>query len=373
MAMIDFTIAKFAEMPSKGIHRYIKCTSGSKCYVLKGLKPEYASKRQYQLLLKREFEAVKRLNSAYLPTYYELLEDSQYGRCIVEEFIEGRSLAAYIAEGHTPTELDTVVRGIATALQSIHSHYTAHRNVTPTNIIVTKRADQVRLIDLRPAYADEIQVPYTSNRYLAPEQKDETVAIDGRADVYALGIIMREMDLPARYTAVIARCCCLGRSDRFADTAEMVAALDGKQGPNNTLKYALLALVAAIVVTVVVAVCFMGGKTTSSGEQPAAIVDTLQTEEPQPDTLKTASTLPIDGIQQQIVSSIDQIYQPYLAADTIGAAERRAARKQVKRYYHELMKTVGTVNDADRARIDQIFGDYAKQKQQELVNKQPQR
>lgn len=372
MATIDFTIAKFAEMPSKGIYRYIKCTNGGKCYILKGLKDAYKAKRQYQMLLKREFEAVKRLNSAYLPTYYELLDDGPYGRCIVEEYVDGRSLAAYVAEGHTPAELETVVRGVAAALQSIHSRYTAHRNMKPSNVLVTKRGDQVRLIDLRPSYADEIQAPYTSNRYLAPEQKDETVAIDGRADVYALGVMMREMALPAKYNAVIERCCRLGRSDRFADTAEMVAFLDGKQGSDNALRYGLFTIVAAIALMAAIAIGFMGGGKPAEEPRAAAVSDTLKAETPPASPAKASPTSPADGIQRQIVSAIDSIYQPYLQADTIGVADRRAARKQVKRYYHELMKAIGTVSDADRARIDAFFGDYAKQRQRELAAK-PQR
>lgn len=372
MTTPNFTTAKCIEMPAKGVYRIVKCAYEGKTYILKCLKPAYVDKRAYRLLLKREYEAVKRIDSPCLPTVHALLDESPYGPCIVEEYIDGRSLTAYIAERHTPAELETVARQIMDGLRVIHAHYLQHRNLKPSNVIITRQGDQVRLIDLWPAYADEIQAPRASSRYLAPEQKDETVAIDARADIYALGIIMRDMGLADVFGRVIDCACSMGRSDRYIDIDAMEQALDGGSSGGGRR---LLLWAAGILMVVVIG---MGGYALwgngAPDDAPSAAV--TETEAVAPDTLTrqagtdaaAASTIQVDveSVRRTLQARLDAIYSPCLTADTLQMETRKAMRKQVKGYYKELIQTLGTMTQAERDAVDQAFGDYVKQKNAQL-------
>ena len=129
MSKFDLSNIKYVEIPSKGIFRLLRFTIDDKTYIAKTLKEEYVERRQYVALLKKEYEAVAKLHSTYLPVYYELIDDARLGRCIVEEYIEGRSITDYLAEQHTEEEQERVARQLIDALQSIHQRFMVHRNL----------------------------------------------------------------------------------------------------------------------------------------------------------------------------------------------------------------------------------------------------
>ena len=68
MSSLDFTSTKFVEVPSKGIFLFLKYIDGDKAYMVKALKPEHRDRPQCRTLLKKEFDAVTKLHSPYLPT-----------------------------------------------------------------------------------------------------------------------------------------------------------------------------------------------------------------------------------------------------------------------------------------------------------------
>lgn len=371
MTTPNFTTAKCIELPAKGVYRIIKCACEGKTYILKCLKPAYADKRAYRMLLKREYETVKRVDTLWLPTCHALLEESPYGPCIMEEYIDGRSLTAYIAERHTPAQLEAVARQIMEGLRALHAHNLQHRNLKPSNVIITRQGDQIRLIDLWPAYADEIQAPRASSRYLAPEQKDETIAIDARADIYALGMLMRDMGLADVFGHVIDRACSMGRSDRYTDIDEMEQALDGggAGGGRRLILWAAGILMAAILGWGGYALLGNG----APDDAPSAAVaetetmapDTL-TRQADPDAATGAIRLDVESVRRTLQARLDAIYSPCLTADTLQMETRKAMRKQVKGYYKELIQTLGTMTQAERDAVDQAFGDYVKQKNAQL-------
>lgn len=371
MTTPNFTTAKCIELPAKGVYRIIKCACEGKTYILKCLKPAYADKRAYRMLLKREYETVKRVDTPWLPTYHALLEESPYGPCIMEEYIDGRSLTAYIAERHTPAQLEAVARQIMDGLRAIHAHYLQHRNLKPSNVIITRQGDQVRLIDLWPAYADEIQAPRASSRYLAPEQKDETVAIDARADIYALGMLMRDMGLADVFGRVIDRACSMGRSDRYTDIDEMEQALDGGSSGGGRR---LILWAAGILIVAIIGIggyALLGNSTPDDApsdavaETEAVAPDTL-TQQADTDAASSGIRLDVESVRLTLQARLDAIYSPCLTADTLQMETRKAMRKQVKGYYKELIQTLGTMTQAERDAVDQAFGDYVKQKNAQL-------
>jgi serine/threonine protein kinase/predicted ATPase len=122
-------------------------------------------------------------------------------RFLVLEHVEGRSLRALLDElGRVPEELCRHVgREVAKGLAAIHAAGALHRDVKPDNVLVT-REHAVKLTDLGVArLADEsLRISQTgafvgSVRYAAPEQFAKADDVDGRADLYALGLTLYEL------------------------------------------------------------------------------------------------------------------------------------------------------------------------------------
>ncbi len=128
---------------------------------------------------------------------------------MVMEYVEGRNLRDEIAAGPLPVErAAAIARQIASALASAHALEIVHRDLKPENVmLVTKGADPdfVKVLDFGIARvpiaeaADRDSSPITragmvfgTPEYMAPEQALGQV-VDGRADLYALGVIFYEM------------------------------------------------------------------------------------------------------------------------------------------------------------------------------------
>ena len=126
---------------------------------------------------------------------------------LVLELVEGPTLADRIAEG--PIALDEaliIARQLADALQAAHDRGIVHRDLKPANIKL--RADgTVKVLDfglakaLPPEVADVAAVDLARTArgvilgtapYMAPEQARGRET-DGRADIWAFGVVMYEM------------------------------------------------------------------------------------------------------------------------------------------------------------------------------------
>lgn len=124
------------------------------------------------------------------------------GRCyIVSEYLEGPDLNNWMKE-HPPDWHETVriVAALADGLAAAHVRNTVHRDIKPANIIVTERPEGTVpvLVDFGLALNESSigrrgEVVGTPN-YMSPEQANgEGHRIDGRTDIYALGVILYRM------------------------------------------------------------------------------------------------------------------------------------------------------------------------------------
>lgn len=366
---------------SKGIYLYVKATRDGAPVMLKALKSEYKDKSQFQTLLRKEFETVSKLDHANIAKETQLIDDPQYGKAIVEEFVDGRPLNAYLAENHSVEEKLNIIRQIASAIGYANERNIQHRNLKASNILIAKQGDEVKVIDFRMPFADDLHVGYSSMAHVSPEQKDGTVAIDARADVYSLGVLMKQMGLPEDYNGLIEKCCSYNRGDRYMDMDSMVADLDGGSGSGpSTKRMATLAAVVVVLIVVVVAFFALQHKSaerqTATQEQTdsAATQQDQQTAQPQSaDTAQPAvAPAPADSdaaatgakfndqVKQQMFADMDKMYQPYLDGT---ATDKRALKKQIGRYYKGLQKSLSPMSNEEQAAFDQAFIEYKKQKE----------
>jgi serine/threonine protein kinase len=115
---------------------------------------------------------------------------------VIEEYIQGDTLSSLLeCSALTPAQTRKITKQLCSALWILHSMGAVHRDVKPENVIL-RGADAV-LIDFDAArmYKDEqdsdTRILGTTG-YAAPEQYGISQS-DGRADIYALGVLMNIM------------------------------------------------------------------------------------------------------------------------------------------------------------------------------------
>jgi response regulator RpfG family c-di-GMP phosphodiesterase len=117
-------------------------------------------------------------------------------RYLVMEYVTGRSLEQRVQEeGPLPVVAACqYVRQAAEGLRHAHEHGLVHRDVKPSNLLVTPQ-EQVKILDFGLARlcrrrCTEAHALLGTVDYMAPEQARDARAVDIRADIYGLGGVL---------------------------------------------------------------------------------------------------------------------------------------------------------------------------------------
>lgn len=220
---------------SSGIYVVAKARRGHRIYYLKALSQEHAENALYRKLLRKEFEIGLSLKSPLVMETYSMTNVPDLGDCIVMEYIDGITLREYL-DGKQPAvdEALELLRRICEAVAYLHSLQIVHLDLKPSNIMLLRGSNRVKLIDFgfadSPAFADLKGVGGTE-RYASPELSDANGEFDNRADIYSLGVIMEQM-FPRSFRSgrkVAELCRAVDRNVRPADASAVVGLIERSQ------------------------------------------------------------------------------------------------------------------------------------------------
>jgi tRNA A-37 threonylcarbamoyl transferase component Bud32 len=188
---------------------------------IKLLSASLALESEFRKRFLREAELVSRLEHSNIVRVFDYGEEG--GICyIVMEYLDGRDLGHYLQEiGRLPlAQTRMILTDIADALDYAHTAGLVHRDVKPSNVMLCQDGKEGVVVSspaLTPSFHSVLmdfgiakvvggQTVLTSAGgivgtldYIAPEQIQAVSNIDGRADVYALGVMAYQMltgDLP---------------------------------------------------------------------------------------------------------------------------------------------------------------------------------
>lgn len=211
-------------------------------------------------------------------------EDELARPYFVMDLVTGGTLADLVGQLDPPEALELAAEA-ARAVQVLHEAGVVHRDVKPSNLLVADGADgrrRVVVADLGSAKlladASGLTLVTGTPAYMAPEQARNDGGFDGRADVYAMGVVTYQLlsgrlpsdgdgrrtptpmaagsGLPRELDAVLATALAPEPEDRYASCTELAEALDavreGRSSSRRTATAWRLAPVLAVALLVFV-------------------------------------------------------------------------------------------------------------------------
>ena len=173
----------------------------SRPVAIKRLFPEFATDPSFVERFRREATAAANLSHPNIVAVYDWgsAEGTYY---IVMEYIEGHSLAELLRSGGplAPERAAEIAMDVAEALGFAHSNGVIHRDVKPSNVLLSPDG-QVKVTDFGIAIVAfggaESNLTQTgavmgTATYFSPEQA-QGKSLDHRSDLYSLGIVLYEM------------------------------------------------------------------------------------------------------------------------------------------------------------------------------------
>jgi serine/threonine protein kinase len=241
---------------------------------LKFLLPEALGNAEAVARFTREARAAVKIKSEHVARVSDVGMLETGAPYMVMEYLEGRDLSAYVRDvGPLPaSEATDYVLQACEALAEAHALGIIHRDLKPANLFLTRRADGtpcIKVLDFGISKLTNIsssdpsfgmtrtQAIMGSPLYMSPEQMASSRQVDGRTDIWAMGVIlfelmtgrvpfeadtmpqlcamilqepprsMRELraDVPEALQEVVLRCLAKDRNQRFQNVAELANAL----------------------------------------------------------------------------------------------------------------------------------------------------
>ncbi len=168
---------------------------------MKVIRATFAADEEALARLQREARLVAQLSHPNIVKLYGTHRLTDGSFALLMEHVPGRNLKELLREeGAFPVPRALrVLKDVASALAYAHRRRIVHRDVKPENIYIDEEVGAARLADFgvaRPWDQDaRLTLPGASlgtPAYMSPEQIDG-LEVDGRSDVYSLGLVGYEM------------------------------------------------------------------------------------------------------------------------------------------------------------------------------------
>ena len=238
-------------------------------FALKTLHPHWLGEADSVRRFYREARVIAQLRHPHIVKVFDIGQDGDR-HYFVMEYVQGRALNEILAqEGPLPlARVLAISRQVARALSYAHARQPSvvHRDIKPHNILIEEDTERVvvmdfgiaKLLDERPTQETGVGVFIGTPAYSAPEQMRGDLTVDGRTDIFSLGLVMYEMaagrklfaglsqqeivgkqlyetheyalafdqPVPVAFRQLVAKAVAKDRNRRFATAAALLEALD---------------------------------------------------------------------------------------------------------------------------------------------------
>jgi putative two-component system response regulator len=166
---------------------------------IKVLEPDLG---QYPILLQRFYAEMRAVAQLYHPNIVSVIDageipapdpDTPPQHYYVMDYVPGQDLERFVSsQGHLPMVIAcNLIHQTAAALGEAHKHGLVHRDVKPSNVLVTPE-EQIKLLDFGLArhFSTRLTEPgivLGTLEYMSPEQAGDSTEVDARTDIYGLG------------------------------------------------------------------------------------------------------------------------------------------------------------------------------------------
>lgn len=218
-------MSEYGETISKGVYCLCKVKRYGKWYFLKGLQPINRDLTQFREYLKKEFELEIRLDHPNVVRAVSWENDEHFGPCFLMEFVDGLTLDEFLKTNPSAKIRKKIALEILSAMSYFHSLQIIHRDLKPLNILITRKVNNVKIIDFGLSDSDAYAIfkqPAGTDGYAAPEQITSGAETDQRSDIYAFGKILQLL-FPHKYWFIKRKCLQSDKTRRFTNADEIIA------------------------------------------------------------------------------------------------------------------------------------------------------
>jgi len=168
---------------------------------IKVLPPELAYDPAIRLRFTREAQTSAQLAHPHIVPIHDVGERDGVAYFVMSH-VTGGNLASLLARSPRPPidETRRVLREIADALEYAHQRGVVHRDIKPDNVLIDHESGRVMVTDFGIARAIEAGSRLTvtgiavgTPAYMSPEQAMGERDVDGRSDLYSLGVVAYQM------------------------------------------------------------------------------------------------------------------------------------------------------------------------------------
>ncbi|MBM4422294.1 MAG: hypothetical protein FJ030_02745 [Chloroflexi bacterium] len=267
---------------------------------IKVMHPAFKEDKSFLVRFQREARVLAKLEHPNIVPIYDF-SDHNGQPYLVMKYVEGETLKGRLGQGPASlAETLKVVDAVGSALAYAHKQGILHRDVKPSNVIITADGHYylsdfglARIASAGESTLSQDTMLGTPN-YISPEQAKGVKDLDGRTDIYSFGVVLYEMivgrvpfsgdtpfsvihdhiytpmppptalnpNVPESLEKFLLKAMAKERDDRFADASAMVAAFHqavGEQLPGAATHHAQ-----------------MGSSTADTASMPAPVPEPTQ-------------------------------------------------------------------------------------------------